>query len=47
MDDPKLVSPIIVSMRMLYESADIRAMLELMYGLYDEEEMTCMPPHGG
>ena len=47
LDDPNLVSPIIMSMRMLDESEDVKAMLELIYGLYDEEEMTYLPPHEG
>lgn len=37
LDDPTLVSPIIMSMRALDESRDIREMLELIYRLYDEE----------
>src|SRR5579864_5667931 len=47
LDDPNLVSPIIMSMRMLDESEDVKAMLELIYALYDEEEMTYLPPHEG
>ncbi len=39
LDDPRLVSPVIMSMRMLDESEDIRRMLELIYRLYDEENM--------
>lgn len=46
LDDPNLVSPIIMSTRMLDESEDIRAMLELIYRLYDEFKMTYLPPHG-
>jgi DNA-binding transcriptional LysR family regulator len=37
LDDPTLVSPIIMSMRALDESRDIREMLELIYRLYEEE----------
>ena len=37
LDDPTLVSPIIMSMRALDESPDIREMLELIYRLYEEE----------
>jgi len=44
LDDENLVSPIIMSMRMLDESADIRRMLELIYALYDEQQMTYLPP---
>ena len=44
LDDPKLVSPIIMSMRMLDESEDVRAMLELIYALYVEEKMEFLPP---
>ncbi|HXZ10190.1 MAG TPA: LysR family transcriptional regulator, partial [Paraburkholderia sp.] len=47
LDDPNLVSPIIMSMRMLDESEDVRAMLELIYALYDEAEMVYLPPHEG
>ena len=36
LDDPTLVSPIIMSMRALDESRDIREMLELVYRLYEE-----------
>jgi DNA-binding transcriptional LysR family regulator len=39
LDDPTLVSPIIMSMRALDESRDIREMLELIYRLYDEERI--------
>jgi LysR family transcriptional regulator, benzoate and cis,cis-muconate-responsive activator of ben and cat genes len=39
LDDPTLVSPIIMSMRLLDESRDIQAMLELVYRLYDEEKI--------
>ncbi|KVN14904.1 MULTISPECIES: LysR family transcriptional regulator [unclassified Burkholderia] len=45
LDDPNLVSPIIMSTRMLDESEDIRAMLELIYRLYDEFKMDYLPPH--
>ncbi|HLX00999.1 MAG TPA: LysR family transcriptional regulator [Trinickia sp.] len=44
LDDPNLVSPIIMSMRMLDESEDVRAMLELIYALYVEERMEFLPP---
>jgi DNA-binding transcriptional LysR family regulator len=43
LDDPTLVSPIIMSMRMLDESRDIREMLELIYRLYDEENIAYVP----
>ena len=39
LDDPRLVSPVIMSMRMLDESEDIQRMLDLIYRLYDEENM--------
>jgi LysR family transcriptional regulator, benzoate and cis,cis-muconate-responsive activator of ben and cat genes len=39
LDDPTLVSPIIMSMRLLDESRDIREMLELVYRLYEEEKI--------
>ncbi|PMS38907.1 LysR family transcriptional regulator [Trinickia symbiotica] len=45
LDDPKLVSPIIMSMRMLDESEDIRSMLDLIYDLYAEEGIDYLPPH--
>jgi DNA-binding transcriptional LysR family regulator len=44
LDDAKLVSPIIMSMRKLDESEDIRKMLELIYSLYAEEQMEHLPP---
>ncbi|WP_244818234.1 LysR family transcriptional regulator [Caballeronia sp. Lep1P3] len=43
LDDPTLVSPIIMSMRALDESRDIREMLELIYRLYDEERISYAP----
>jgi LysR family transcriptional regulator, benzoate and cis,cis-muconate-responsive activator of ben and cat genes len=43
LDDPTLVSPVIMSMRALDESRDIREMLELIYRLYDEEKITYVP----
>ncbi len=43
LDDPTLVSPIIMSMRMLDESRDIREMLELIYRLYEEERVPYAP----
>lgn len=47
LDDSNLVSPIIMSMRMLDESEDIRAMLDLIYALYVEEQMDHLPPSAG
>jgi DNA-binding transcriptional LysR family regulator len=44
LDDPTLVSPIIMSMRLLDESRDIREMLELIYRLYEEENIPHGPP---
>lgn len=44
LDDPNLVSPIIMSMRILDESEDIRAMQALIYRLYDEAKMDYLPP---
>lgn len=38
-DDPKLVSPIIMSIRAHDHSADIRSFLDLVYGLYRSEGM--------
>ncbi|MDR5816372.1 MULTISPECIES: LysR family transcriptional regulator [unclassified Caballeronia] len=43
LDDPTLVSPIIMSMRALDESRDIREMLELIYRLYEEERIDYTP----
>ena len=43
LDDPTLVSPIIMSTRMLDESRDIQEMLELIYRLYEEERMPYAP----
>jgi LysR family transcriptional regulator, benzoate and cis,cis-muconate-responsive activator of ben and cat genes len=43
LDDPTLVSPIIMSMRMLDESRDLREMLELIYRLYAEEKISHAP----
>ncbi|BBU32921.1 LysR family transcriptional regulator (plasmid) [Burkholderia sp. THE68] len=43
LDDPTLVSPIIMSMRALDESRDIKEMLELIYRLYDEERIPYTP----
>ena len=43
LDDPTLVSPIIMSMRMLDESRDIQEMLELIYRLYAEEKISHAP----
>lgn len=39
LDDPTLVSPIIMSMRALDESRDIREMLDLIYRLYEEQKI--------
>src|SRR6185437_11095607 len=39
LDDPTLVSPIIMSTRALDESRDLREMLELIYRLYEEQEI--------
>lgn len=44
LDDAKLVSPIIMSTRMLDESEDVRRMLELIYVLYKEKKMEHLPP---
>lgn len=44
LDDPKLVSPIIMSMRMADESPDLRAMLEMIYRLYEETGIEYLPP---
>jgi DNA-binding transcriptional LysR family regulator len=43
LDDPTLVSPIIMSMRALDESRDIREMLELIYRLYEDEHIPYAP----
>ncbi len=43
LDDPTLVSPIIMSMRALDESRDIHEMLELVYRLYDEAKIPHVP----
>jgi DNA-binding transcriptional LysR family regulator len=37
MDEPRLSSPIIMSLRALDKSEDIKSMLELVYGLYRSE----------
>ncbi|QBR03095.1 LysR family transcriptional regulator [Paraburkholderia pallida] len=44
LDDAKLVSPIIMSMRMLDESEDVRRMLDLIYVLYEEGKMEHLAP---
>jgi DNA-binding transcriptional LysR family regulator len=44
LDDAKLVSPIIMSMRMLDESDDIERMLHLIYDLYEEAGMEYIAP---
>ncbi|MGG1948820.1 LysR family transcriptional regulator [Trinickia sp. NRRL B-1857] len=43
LDDPTLVSPIIMSMRAMDESRDIKEMLELVYRLYEEERIPYQP----
>ncbi|MDG0024709.1 LysR family transcriptional regulator [Trinickia sp. Y13] len=43
LDDPTLVSPLIMSTRLLDESRDIREMLELIYRLYEEEQIPHVP----
>jgi DNA-binding transcriptional LysR family regulator len=43
LDDPTLVSPIIMSMRTLDESRDIQELLELIYRLYDEGQISYTP----
>ena len=43
LDDPTLVSPVIMSMRALDESRDIKEMLELIYRLYEEERIAYTP----
>ncbi|SPB15557.1 LysR family transcriptional regulator [Caballeronia novacaledonica] len=43
LDDPTLVSPVIMSMRALDESRDIKEMLELIYRLYEEERIAHTP----
>lgn len=43
LDDPTLVSPIIMSTRALDESQDIREMLELIYRLYEDEKVPYVP----
>jgi hypothetical protein len=37
MDEPRLVSPIIMSIRALDQSDDIKSLLDLIYGLYRSE----------
>ncbi|WP_321845257.1 LysR family transcriptional regulator [Paraburkholderia bannensis] len=44
LDDANLVSPIIMSMRMLDESEDLQRMLQLIYDLYDEQGMDYLAP---
>ncbi len=44
LDDPKLVSPIIMSTRMLDESADLRSLRDMIYQLYEDEGMAYLPP---
>ncbi|SAL87424.1 transcriptional regulator CatR [Caballeronia arvi] len=43
LDDPTLTSPIIMSMRAMDESRDINEMLELIYRLYEEEQIPYVP----
>jgi LysR family transcriptional regulator, benzoate and cis,cis-muconate-responsive activator of ben and cat genes len=43
LDDPTLVSPIIMSMRALDESRDIKEMLALIYRLYEDEHIAYTP----
>ncbi|CAB3699459.1 HTH-type transcriptional regulator BenM [Paraburkholderia phenoliruptrix] len=43
LDDPTLVSPLIMSMRALDESRDIKEMLALIYRLYEEERIPHTP----
>ncbi|KAI3610204.1 Aromatic hydrocarbon utilization transcriptional regulator CatR (LysR family) (plasmid) [Cupriavidus necator H850] len=43
LDDPTLTSPIIMSMRAMDESRDIKEMLELIYRLYEEEGIPYVP----
>ncbi|MCY1367228.1 hypothetical protein D9M69_541540 [compost metagenome] len=44
LDDPKLVSPIIMSTRMMDESADLHSLRDMIYQLYEEEGMAYLPP---
>ncbi|MGO4156767.1 LysR family transcriptional regulator [Cupriavidus sp. YAF13] len=44
LDDPNLVSPIIMSMRRLDETEEISAMLDMIYRLYEEEKLVFLPP---
>jgi DNA-binding transcriptional LysR family regulator len=44
LDDERLVSPIIMSTRMLDESEDIKRMLRLIYQLYEEAGMEYIHP---
>ncbi|AMM17660.1 MAG: LysR family transcriptional regulator [Pseudomonadota bacterium] len=46
LDDPTLVSPIIMSTRLLDESQDIKEILELIYRLYEEEHIPYVPRTG-
>jgi hypothetical protein len=43
LDDSTLTSPIIMSMRAMDESRDLKEMLELIYRLYEEERIPYMP----
>ncbi|SMF45141.1 DNA-binding transcriptional regulator, LysR family [Pseudogulbenkiania subflava DSM 22618] len=43
LDDPQLVSPIILSTRLLDESDDIKALLEMIYDLYREQNIDFYP----
>jgi len=44
LDDPNLVSPIIMSTRSLDETEEISAMLDMIYRLYEEERLDFLPP---
>lgn len=46
LNDVNLVSPIIMSTRLLDESEDIKRMLKLIYTLYEEENMDYIRPSG-
>ncbi|MGB8664877.1 MAG: LysR substrate-binding domain-containing protein, partial [Serratia inhibens] len=44
LDERHLVSPIIMSTRLLDESEDIRTLQRMIYTLYDEQGIACMRP---
>lgn len=46
LDEQHLVSPIIMSIRLLDESEDIRTLLDMIYGLYEEEGIDYIKPGG-